>query len=266
MKFPAIDNEHLQRAQRGEPAALDALLLALQAPVYNLALRMLGRREDAQDASQEILLRITTHLASFRGDSQFSTWAFRIASNALLTARTKVRETPSVSLEALEEKLDLGLRLAQANERPLEPADKLAAERIALACTQGMLMCLEREQRLAYVLDITFGLDSETAAAVLEIEPAAYRKRLSRARQRLDEFMHQHCGLVNAQAACSCERQALALPPGASDTRKAESELLALTRLADAAAVFRAHPDYQVPQRVIETVRAVLQQHTGGWQ
>ena len=90
MKFPAIEPEQLQRARQGEPAALDALLLALQAPVYNLALRILGRREDAQDASQEILLRITTHLASFRGDSQFSTWAFRIASNVLLTARTKV--------------------------------------------------------------------------------------------------------------------------------------------------------------------------------
>lgn len=266
MKFPTIDPQQLQRAQQGEPAALDALLLALQPPVYNLALRMLGRREDAQDASQEILLRITTHLASFRGDSQFSTWAFRIASNVLLTARTKVRETPTVSLEGLAEKLDLGLRLAEANVRPLEPADKLAAERIALACTQGMLMCLEREQRLAYVLDIAFGLDSDTAAAVLEIAPAAYRKRLSRARQKLDEFMQQHCGLVNPQAACSCERQALAMPPGAADSRPAQSELLALTRLADAAAVFRAHPDYQVPQRVIETVRAVLRQHTGGWQ
>ncbi|MGC4008132.1 MAG: sigma-70 family RNA polymerase sigma factor [Pseudomonas sp.] len=98
-EIPSHRQRRRQRAQRGEPAALDALLLALQGPVFNLALRMLGRREDAQDASQEILLRITTHLASFRGESQFSTWAFRIASNALLSARTKVRETPTVSLE-----------------------------------------------------------------------------------------------------------------------------------------------------------------------
>ncbi|MCP1604187.1 RNA polymerase sigma factor [Pseudomonas citronellolis] len=266
MRFPQIDPQQLHQAQQGQPAALDALLLALQPAVYNLARRMLGGKEDAQDASQEILLRITTHLAGFRGEALFSTWAFRIASNYLLTARTRAREVPVVSLESLPQKLDLGLRLAEANARPLEPADKLAAERIALACTQGMLMSLEREQRLAYVLDIAFGLDSETAAAVLEIAPAAYRKRLSRARQRLEAFMQDHCGLVNRQAACSCERQALALPAGGEDGRRAESELLALTRLADAAAVFRAHPDYRVPQRLIETVRAVLRQHTGSWQ
>ncbi len=277
MRLPEIDHAWVQRAQQGELAALDRLLLVIQPTVYNLAMRMLNQREDAQDATQEILLRITTHLASFRGDSRFATWMFRIASNYLLTARSRAKESPALSLEGLEQKLGLGVQLAEralleGQPRQFGPEDKLSAQRMALACTQGMLMCLDREHRAAYVLDLTFGLDSATAAEVLEISPEAYRKRLSRARQRLDQFMQRQCGLVNACANCTCEKQLLAVEQAQRlglakpATRAPEAELIALTELGDAAAVFRAHPDYQVPQRVIETVRAVLKLHAGGWQ
>ena len=277
MRLPEIDHAWVQRAQQGELAALDRLLLVIQPAVYNLAMRMLNQREDAQDATQEILLRITTHLASFRGDSRFATWMFRIASNYLLTARSRAKESPALSLEGLEQKLGLGVQLAEralaeGQARQLGPEDKLNAQRMALACTQGMLMCLDREHRAAYVLDLTFGLDSATAAEVLEISSEAYRKRLSRARRRLDEFMQHQCGLVNACANCTCDKQLLAVEQAQRlglakpTTRAPEAELIALTELGDAAAVFRAHPDYRVPQRVIETVRAVLKLHTGGWQ
>lgn len=216
MRLPEIDHAWVQRAQQGELAALDRLLLVIQPAVYNLAMRMLNQREDAQDATQEILLRITTHLASFRGDSRFATWMFRIASNHLLSARSRAKESPTLSLEGLEQKLGFGVQLAERAQaegqaRQLGPEDKLNAQRMALACTQGMLMCLDREHRAAYVLDLSFGLDSATAAEVLEISPEAYRKRLSRARQRLDEFMQRQCGLVNACASCTCDKQLLAV-------------------------------------------------------
>lgn len=276
MKLPEIDLDWLRLAQQGELAALDRLLLAIQPAIYNLAMRMLGQREDAQDATQEILLRITTHLSSFRGESRFSTWMFRVASNYLLTARSRAKESPLLSLEGLEQKLGLGLQLAEralaTGLRQLGPDEKLDARRLALACTQGMLLCLDRELRVAYVLDLTFGLDSATAAQVLDISPVAFRKRLSRARQRLGEFMQHQCGLVNAAASCTCEKQRLAVDEarrmGMSEAapRAPEAELIALTELSDAAAVFRAHPDYQVPQRVIEAVRAVLRLHAGAWQ
>jgi DNA-directed RNA polymerase specialized sigma24 family protein len=56
----------IQRAQGGELVALEAVLRRIQGPVYNLAVRMLGRRDDAQDATQEILLKVTTHLGGWR--------------------------------------------------------------------------------------------------------------------------------------------------------------------------------------------------------
>jgi RNA polymerase sigma factor (sigma-70 family) len=284
MKMPDVPEDLLARARGGELQALGNLLASLQPAIYNLAVRMLGNREDAQDATQEILLKLTTHLGSFRGESAFGTWAYRVASNYLLTARTRSRESPEVSLEALQERLGAGVDLVQraglGSDRALLPEEKLEARRMAIGCTQGMLMALDREHRMAFLLDAVFGLSSEDAASVLEIAPPAYRKRLSRARQRLDDFMGGQCGRVSEQAACQCSTQLQAvaivsrhLPvatvqPAAAKLTLSAYELASverqwdgLVRLSDAAAAFRAHPEYGAPETMIATIRAVLTQH-----
>ena len=271
----------LQAATQGDLAALDAVLAAIQGGVYNLAVRMLGRREDAADATQEILLKVVTHLGSFRGEAAFTTWVFQVARNHLLTASTRARENPEQSLEAMAEKLQAGLDFAAAlpgGERVLTPEDKLAARQVALGCTQNMLMALDREQRLVLVLDSVFGLPSKQAAEVLGLSAEAYRQRLSRARARLDGFVSRTCGLANDGAACRCGRQLPALaeaqqrgvplnPPLARSRREldeAEVQFGALLRLGDAASVLRAHPDYQAPASMRDAIRGVLQA-TGFW-
>ncbi len=140
-----------------------------------------------------------------------------------------------------------------------------------------MLMALDREQRLACILDAVVGLDSATAAEVLGITPEAYRQRLSRARSRLDAFVGRTCGLASPEAACRCERQLPAVrhrarseggsfgaDPGAVVARpdaeqlEAERQLAALARVSDAAAVLRAHPAYRGPQALHGAIRTVL--------
>ena len=158
----------LAGALGGDLAALDALIAGIGPGVHALAVRMLGNREDAADASQEILLKVVTHLAAFRGEARFSTWVWSIARHHLLTASTRSRESPEVSLEALAERLESGLEFADRlradrGEQVLTPQDKVEARQIALGCTQSMLMTLDREHRLAYVLDLVFGLDSAEA-------------------------------------------------------------------------------------------------------
>ncbi len=278
MRIPEIDPETLAAARAGELAALDGILVAIQPGIYNLAVRMLGHREDARDATQEILLKVVTHLGSFRGEAAFSTWVFRVAQNHLRTAATRARETPEVSWEELDERLGQGIAYAQAHgERTLSPADKTEAREVAVGCTQGMLLRLDRDQRVAYVLDTVFALSSDQAAEVLEITPAAYRKRLSRARQEIHEFAGKTCGLVNPEAPCRCERQlpalhALRAQGGQSDRLQLEREELAeaeahfdrLSALTDTAAVFRAHPQYQAPGELVGAIRAVLRRD-GFW-
>ncbi len=277
MKIAEPAPELLRRARQGELLAIDTLLQAIQPGIFNLAVRMLGNRDDARDATQEILLKVTTHLATFRGEAAFSTWVYQVARNQLLTAATRSRESPEVSLEGLGEQLRAGLELGSSTwqDRMQTPEEKAAAREMAVACTQGMLMRLDRDHRLAYVLDLTFGLSSAEAGVVLGIEPAAYRKRLSRARQILQAFAGNVCGVVNPDAPCRCEKQLHALAVQGAQTaapyagvirlrlqdheREAASRALdSVMHMSDMAAVLRAHPDYQAPSALMDGIRAVL--------
>jgi RNA polymerase sigma factor (sigma-70 family) len=280
MKIPSVEVSLIMRAVQGELLALDELLAQIQGGVYNLAVRMLGNREDALDACQEILLKVTTHLGTYRSEANFSTWVHTIARNHLLTVITRTRELPEVSFESLSSTLQAGLDIGRDTwgSRPLLPEEKLAAREMAVTCTQGMLMRLDRDHRLAYLLDTVFDLSSEEAAQVLEINAAAYRKRLSRARQSLEEFAQMHCGRVSAQAACRCEKQVHALgqlpasvkakmPPiqrlfqNDQEHQQAAQAFDQVMVMSDIAAVLRSHPDWQVPSRMREAIRLVLSTH-----
>ena len=187
MKITDPGQDTIQAATQGQLLAIDSLLLTIQPGVFNLAIRMLGNRDDAADATQEILLKVITHLGGFESRSAFTTWVFQIARNHLLTAITKAKECPEVSLDAMAERLQQGLAFGamqsdmDEHATSITPEDKVAARQVALGCTQNMLMALDREQRLIYVLDTVFGLPSKEAAEVLGISPDAFRQRLGRA-------------------------------------------------------------------------------------
>jgi RNA polymerase sigma factor (sigma-70 family) len=277
MRLPEIPAETLAAARAGQLVAIDAILGAMQPGVFNLAIRMLGHREDARDATQEILLKVVTHLGTLREDARFGPWVFQVARNHLLTARTRRRESPEVSLEAIGHRLEAGLAASAARPAAamLTPEDKAAAREVAVLCTQGMLMALDRPHRLAWLLDVVFGLDSDQAAEVAGITPAAHRKRLSRARAELRAFTGSACGLANPAAACRCEWQlpasraveAAAPPPLRLAPRERAEAIRRLDRLGpltDAAALFRAHPDYRAPAAMAAAIRAVLRQE-GLW-
>ncbi len=264
------------RAQGGELLALDAVLRRIQAPVYNLAVRMLGRRDDAQDATQEILLKVTTHLGGWRGESAFGTWVYSIAGNHLINARSRAPQRHEISFDELGEQLDRGLAYAERigfDEQALTPEDKLEARRTALSCTQAMLTCLDAPGRLAYVLDEIFGLESPAAAEVQGITPAAHRQRLARARQSVHGFMAGRCGLMRADAPCRCARQTpgkraaaargRAVPGLAVDAEEldaASQALQELTALGDAAALLRGAPEYRAPDAMLQGIRLVVAQ------
>jgi RNA polymerase sigma factor (sigma-70 family) len=262
----------VERAKLGDRAGVEALVLAIQDDVYRLALRMLGHRAEAEDATQEIVLQALTHLSEFRGESAFRTWVWRIATRHVLRAKRGRREEIA-SFETLE------TLLAQGEANPPLPAASdaelvLLEEEVRLACTQGVVLSLARDLRISWILGDVFELSSEEAAAVLEVEPAAHRKRLSRAREKLGAWLGKHCGLADEGNACRCRRQIpvaqgfgvadtkdlqfaghparsggrRALPMAAAEADEIEATVHALKR----------HPDYAAPEKIIAGIRAII--------
>ena len=261
----------VDRSREGDARAVEELVGQLRDDVYALATRMLWHPEDAEDATQEILVKVITRLDSFRGEAAVRTWVYRVAANHLLTTRRRRMERQAWTFDAFAE--DLARELDPPADQGDDPAAPILAEEVKIGCTLGMLQCLDRTHRLAYVLGDVFDLPSDTAADIAGTSPATYRKRLSRARQRLQTFMGTHCGLVNEDAACRCAarvRPAVAAgrvdpdrPMFAGHRRLPDAPPIAravraMEDLHDAAAIFRSHPNFAASDDLARSVTEAL--------
>jgi RNA polymerase sigma factor (sigma-70 family) len=263
----------VERAKKGDRAAQESMVHEIRDRVYGLALRMLWHPEDAEDATQEILVKVVTRLSSFRGESAFTTWVYRVASNHLLSTRKRRAERTEITFERFEEQLEEGL--ADTSRPPAtDVGQELLVEEVKVGCMQGMLLCLDRDQRLAYVLGEILGLTGEEGAYALGVTPATFRKRLSRARERVRRFMSSNCGLLDPENSCRCSRQ---VGPAVSNGRIDPNRLLfagypvrsrrdaglaervrEMDELERAAALFRSHPDYAAPGALGERLKELV--------
>lgn len=202
------DESLVTKARGGDVDTLDALVRRHQSWVFNLALRMVWRRDVAEDATQEILIKAVTKLGTFAGQSAFRTWLYRIAVNHLLNVRKSEMEERKMTFTDMAASLD-GVRDEDLpDQRALPVETQLYVEEAKLGCITAMLMCLDRRQRLAFILGEIFGEKSEVGAEAMEESAANFRQLLSRARHDLYQFMNDKCGLVNQANPCRCARKA----------------------------------------------------------
>ncbi len=201
---PDVD-ELARRAADGDRDALSALIGRLQHPMYRLALRFLGHPEDAEDACQEILIRVVTHLGSFEGRSKFTTWAYTVATRSLLRTKKRFVESSVLGPEQFAAFLDAGLGDVDPTMEEVEY--RQLCEEIRISCTYGMLLCIPRPQRAAYLLADVIGLTDVEGAEILECGREAFRQRVSRARKTLRYVIDNRCGLVDPANPCRCGRQ-----------------------------------------------------------
>jgi RNA polymerase sigma factor (sigma-70 family) len=194
-----------RRAAEGDRGALSELVREIQHPMYRLALRFLGNPDDAQDACQEILIRIVTRLGTFEGRSKFSTWTYTVAVRSLLRTRRRLYESAVQGAEQYAAALDAGMGDIDPT---LEEAEyRLLSEEVRISCTYGMLLCLPRGQRAAYLLADVMGLTDGEGADILDCSREAFRQRVSRARRTLRFVIDNRCGLVDPANPCRCGRQ-----------------------------------------------------------
>jgi RNA polymerase sigma factor (sigma-70 family) len=187
----------------GNREAVEELVKGLQGDVYGLALRMLWNREDAEDATQEILVRTVTRLAQFDFRSALKTWVYRIAVNYILDVKKSAVERMQLTFQRFGDDLVEGL----SDDGPADSERSLLVEEVKIGCTLGMLQCLDRPHRLAYVLGEILDLSGPESAEALGISPDLFRKRLQHARTAIEAFTRAHCGLASDSAACACHRR-----------------------------------------------------------
>jgi RNA polymerase sigma factor (sigma-70 family) len=190
-------------AQGGDGPSLERLVCAVHDQVYRLALRMTARPPDAEDATQDILIRVITRLSTYRGDAAFTTWVHRIAVNQLLDRAKSPVERMGLTFDGFATDLLDGLAAAPSSD----PDAGLLEREVQLACTHALLVCLDREHRVAYILGDIFCVSSDDGAYICDISPATYRKRLSRARTRVQGHLRAQCALVNDTAPCRCSKR-----------------------------------------------------------
>src|SRR3984885_12030833 len=253
----------ITRAGSGDRQALEDLIQRHQGWIYNIAIRMLYHPQDAQDATQEILIKVLTRLSSFEGRSSFRTWLYRIAVNHLLNMKRGRVEDPALNFRMYGEALDQMPDLDLPDPKASSPDMNLLVTEAMLSCTSGMLLCLDREQRLAYILGAIFGVSDTVAAELLEITPDNFRQRLARARRDLRNFMNGKCGLVNHANPCRCAKKTrgfiqaghvdpqnlLFVRERVGEVREAAPKVHEAINTLDGqcAEIFRGHPFYKAP-------------------
>jgi RNA polymerase sigma-70 factor, ECF subfamily len=179
----------IHQAQRGNVESFNTLVLHYQTSVYNLAYRLTGEQDAADDATQEAFISAYGHLSSFRGGS-FKSWLMRIVTNACYDEMRRRKRRPAVSLDDPDHEEQVQL---------VSPADgpETVAQRNALSqVIQDCLDDLPNEQRLVTVLCDVQEFDYQEISEIANISLGTVKSRISRARQRLRDCLQSAAELL----------------------------------------------------------------------
>lgn len=198
------DLDLIEKILGGSRGALETLVARYQGWIYNVALRMTLDHQDAEDVSQEILIKLITKLATFQPEKgRFRTWLYRIVANHVLNMKTRKYERLFSSFEACTASAD------QIPDETIEgsPEQLVLVEELKIKCLVGMLLCLDRRHRLVFVMSEIFALTHAEGREMLDVSDANYRKMLSRSRKKVYSYINQNCGLVDPDNPCHCHKK-----------------------------------------------------------
>ncbi len=176
----------IQAVLDGDVNAYEALVKEYEKNVYNLALRMTGNSEDAYDMSQEAFIKAYNSLSSFRGESKFSVWLYRIVSNVCLDFLRSRNRKPTLSLSVEDDDGDeVEMDIADESQSPEQLLDRALTRD---AVRRG-LAALPPEHREILLLREIQGLSYEEIAETLGLEEGTVKSRIFRARKKLCSFL-----------------------------------------------------------------------------
>ena len=194
---PEHEKHCIERVLKGDVNAFEHLVHAYEKTVYNLALRSLGNRQDAEDVTQEAFLKAYRSLSSYRGDSKFSVWLYRIVSNLCLDQLRARQRRPAQSLtvendEGESEELEI-------TDEHFSP-ERLLDRKLTRESVQRGLASLPDDARQILLLRELQGLSYEEIGQTLDLEPGTVKSRIFRARKRLCAYLMQDGNLPDSLA------------------------------------------------------------------
>ncbi len=181
------DLELVTAAQQGDQAAFGALVEKYQAMAYSQALRMVGNPDDAADATQDAFLNAWRALPGFQGQSSFSTWLYRLTSNACIDLLRRSKRRPTLSITVADEDEE-GPQETDIPDERWSPERELERKETRQAVRSG-LTALSPEHREVLALREFEGLSYQEIAQLLELEEGTVKSRIARARLALREFL-----------------------------------------------------------------------------
>jgi RNA polymerase sigma factor (sigma-70 family) len=156
------------------------------------------------------LVKIATSLGSFKQMSSLRTWAKKIAVHHVLDFRRSRPEQVVTGFGCYAEYLDKAKDVDLYSERGRSPETTLLVDEARISCVMGMLLCLDRQQRIVFLLGEILDTNDTLGAELLGLTRENFRQKLHRAREQLAEFMSGRCSLVNAANPCRCARKTTA--------------------------------------------------------
>lgn len=212
------DTVLVQEVLKGDEQSLTRLVQKHQPFIYNIAWKMIGDPTQAEDLTQEALIKIISNLGTFKGKSTFRTWAYRIVWNHFLNEKKKPNSLFANNFDELGIALDNAPSIDIFFEEQEEKKEEI--REVRLQCLSGMLLCLTKEQRLVYIVGDIFNADHNIGAEIMAVSKDNYRQKLSRARRDLHNFMKNKCGLVDKANPCRCHKKVtIALQNGMVDAK-----------------------------------------------
>ena len=178
-RIPQNEQALIERAQNGDRAAMEALLVSCEKRVYNIAYRYMGNEADAYDMAQETLIKVYKALSSFRNESTFSSWVYRLCVNTCLDGLRKRKKAPVLVETAMD--------FMTQDTQPSPEDYALFLENSGYL--QKTIDMLGDDHKSVIILRDINGLSYEEVAQSLGITIGTVKSRLSRARQRLREML-----------------------------------------------------------------------------
>ena len=194
-----FENEIIRSVLKGNVNDFEKLVTAYEKNVYNIALRMVGDPEDAADMTQETFIKAYRALSGFRGDSKFSSWLYRIASNVCLDFLHSRSRHPQVSLSGADEDDRTAFELPDMSQNPEEQLMK----KLSMEAVRRGLGQLPEQQRQILVLRELGGLSYAELAQTLGLEEGTVKSRIFRARKRLCALLLRDGNISGSAASIS---------------------------------------------------------------